>query len=145
MSRKISDDLTKRVRLRAAFLSEYCHTNERWQYVCFTVDHITPVANGGDDSLTNLALASFHCNRRKSSKTEVIDSETNDEAIPLFNPRQHVWLERFSWSENGLRVLPQTAIGRVTVDLLELNRERILIIREADVAVGCHPPKADLI
>jgi HNH endonuclease len=32
----------------------------------FTVDHIVPLAQGGTTILENLALACFHCNRRKS-------------------------------------------------------------------------------
>ncbi len=144
MSRKISDDeLKEQVSLRAAFLCEYCHTNERWQYIRFTVDHIIPVADGGEDSFENLALACFHCNRRKSNKTEITGVETG-KVIQLFNPRQHIWLEHFLWSENGLRIIPQTSVGRVTVDLLELNRERILSILAADVTVSRHLPDADL-
>ncbi len=64
--------------------------------------------------------------------------------MPLFNPRQHTWSEHFSWSNDGTQILPLTAIGRVTVDLLELNRERIMRIRWADVLVGRHPPEDDL-
>jgi hypothetical protein len=42
-----------------------------------------------------------------------------------------------------MRVIPLTAIGRVTVELLELNRERVLHIRAADVQVDRHPPEGD--
>jgi hypothetical protein len=140
MARKISAGLQAEVRERASFLCEYCHTSERWQYVRFTIDH---VAADGGDSLDNLALACFHCNRRKSDKIEAVDPETGESA-PLFNPRRHVWKEHFAWSDDGLRLVPQTAIGRATEVLLELNRERILLIRAADVAVNRHPPIEDL-
>ncbi len=80
MARKIADEIREEVRRRANFLCEYCHTNERWQYVRFTVDHINP--NGGN-STGNLALACFHCNRRKSDKTSAVDSETG-ETVELF-------------------------------------------------------------
>lgn len=142
MPRKLPAALREQVRQRANYLCEYCHTNERWQYVRFTVDHLTPVEAGGTDALENLALACFHCNRRKSNHQAAVDGETG-ESIPLFNPRQHRWSEHFIWSADGLRILPQTAIGRVTVDLLELNRERILYIRSADVSVNRHPPADD--
>lgn len=141
MSRKISDDVREAVRRRANFLCEYCHTNERWQYVRFTVDHINP---NNDDSLENLALACFHCNRRKSNNTEFTDVETN-EIVSLFNPRKDVWQEHFSWSADGSQIISTTAVGRVTIELLNLNRERILRIRKADVAVNRHPPSSDLI
>jgi len=36
------------VRRRAQYLCEYCHTAEQWQYVPFTVDHVLPLAQGGN-------------------------------------------------------------------------------------------------
>lgn len=140
MSRKIAEDLREQVCLRAGFLCEYCHTSERWQYVRFTIDHILP---NEDDSPENLALACFHCNRRKSNKTFVFD-EQNAKEIPLFNPRADFWKDHFEWSDDGIMIIAKTETGRITIDLLELNRERILQIRRADVAVNRHPPNEDL-
>jgi 5-methylcytosine-specific restriction endonuclease McrA len=66
MSRsKISEAIQDQLRQRARYLCEFCHTDERWQYVKFTVDHLTPLSLAGDDDPDNLALACFHCNRRK--------------------------------------------------------------------------------
>jgi hypothetical protein len=124
------------------FLCEYCHTDEAWQYIRFTIDHLVPVSEGGQNNLENLALACFHCNRRKSNKQAAIDNETGQSAA-LFNPRQHIWAEHFIWSSDGLCIIPLTAIGRATVDLLEFNRERIQRIRMADVTAGRHPPFDD--
>jgi hypothetical protein len=140
VSRKIPEEKREAVRRRANFPCECCHTNERWQYVRFTVDHIIPNDN---DSIENLGLACFHCNRRKSDKTEVFDELTN-KTVALFNPRTDIWKEHFEWSEDKILIIPKTKIGRVTVDLLELNRERILQIRLADVAVKRHPPGENL-
>ena len=140
MARKIASEIREIVRRRANFLCEYCHINERWQYVRFTVDHIFP---NDENSPANLALACFHCNRRKSNKIESVDPETG-ESVEIFNPRKHLWKTHFSWSANSLRVVPLTPIGRATTALLELNRERILLIRQADVAVNRHPPPEDL-
>lgn len=144
MPRKLTPSLQEWVRQRAAYLCEYCHTNERWQYVRFTIDHILPIAEGGTDDPANLALACFHCNRRKSNKRTAFD-EATDQLVALFNPRAQEWLEHFMWSSNGLLIVPRTATGRITVGLLELNRERIHSIRSADVAVGRHPPLQDSI
>lgn len=47
VARKLPADVRQQVRLRAALLCEYCHTNERWQYVRFTIDHLTPTVKGG--------------------------------------------------------------------------------------------------
>jgi hypothetical protein len=123
-------------------LCEYCHTSERWQYVRFTIDHVVPLAEGGADNPENLALACFHCNRRKSNKQAGTDPESG-EVVPLFNPRSQLWLEHFSWSIDGLLVVPRSATGRATIALLELNRKRILQIRRADIAVARHPPAND--
>jgi hypothetical protein len=130
------------VRSRANQLCEYCHTNERWQYVRFTIDHLSPVVESGGDEPDNLALACFHCNRRKSNRQVAIDPVTGHE-VALFNPRQQHWAEHFLWSADGLHILALTAVGRATVELLELNRARVLRIRAADVRVDRHPPVAD--
>jgi hypothetical protein len=140
--RKFPAATQEEARNRADYLCEYCHTDEQWQCVRFTLDHVKPVAEGGVDALENLALACFHCNRRKSNKQVAVDRETG-QPVPLFNPREHRWADHFVWSADGLRIIPLTAIGRVTVELLELNRERILNIRAADVLVGRHPPADD--
>lgn len=142
MARKFSKAIQNQVRLRAKFLCEYCHTNERWQYVRFTIDHLTATSEGGEDEFENLALACFHCNRRKSNKLVALDAQTG-QTLTLFNPRFHSWAEHFIWSSDGLRIVPLTATGRATADLLELNRERILRIRAADVSVHRHPPEGD--
>ncbi len=142
MPRKLPLKLQELVRIRAAHLCEYCHTNERWQYVRFTIDHLLPVASGGTNTLDNLALACFHCNRRKSDKQAAFDSVTQQE-VALFNPRAHEWSEHFIWSSDGLTIEPLTATGRATIELLELNRDRIQDIRAADVAVNRHPPPQD--
>lgn len=142
MPRKIPPSLRRKVRERARYLCEYCHTDERWQLVPFTVDHVLPIALGGDDSFENLALACFHCNRRKSDKQTFLDEAAATE-IQLFNPRQMLWSEHFIWAANGLQILPQTAIGSATITLLELNRERVLRLRQADIAINRHPPAAD--
>lgn len=142
MPPKISIKLQELVRLRAHYLCEYCHTDERWQLVQFTIDHIVPIAAGGKDESGNLALACFHCNRRKSDKQFVPDQSTGIET-PLFNPRTMDWNDHFYWSNDGVIILALTDIGRITVKYLQLNRERILQIRVADVFVDRHPPKSD--
>lgn len=98
MRPKLSVELREFVRERADFLCDYCHTDERWQLVQFTIDHVIPIADGGPDDFDNLSLACFHCNRKKSDKQTVIDPNTK-ENIPLFNPRAMVWKDHFRWSE----------------------------------------------
>lgn len=138
MPHKFSEFAQLRVRKRANFLCEYCHADERWQFVPFTIDHIIPISNGGTNLFENLALACFHCNRRKSDKQFIGE-------IPIFNPRGMIWNEHFVWSKDFLRVLPKTEIGNATIEILELNRERLLLIRADDIMVNRHPPENDLI
>lgn len=138
MPRKISQLLQRKIRKRANYLCEYCHADERWQFVEFTIDHIIPHSAGGADSFENLALACFHCNRYKSNKLAIGE-------IPIFNPRQMLWNEHFIWSKDALKVLPKTETGRVTIELLNLNRPRLLVIRADDFKVKRHPPASDLV
>lgn len=142
LRRKITPDIQHLVRERANHLCEYCHTSERWQYVRFTIDHVIPLVRGGTEELDNLALACFHCNRRKAAKLTAWDPDSGKE-IPLFNPRQSAWSEHFIWSSDGLLISGLTPTGRMTVKVLEMNRERIVSIRSADRAIERHPPLGD--
>ena len=65
--------------------------------------------------------------------------------MPLFHPRRHIWSEHFIWSNDRLNVMGLTSIGRATVEVLELNRDRAIRIRVADLAVGRHPPIEDTV
>jgi hypothetical protein len=140
--RKLTAAVQEQLRRRAKFLCEYCHTDETWQYIPFTVDHILPLSEGGEDSVENLAMACFHCNRHKSNKQSAIDKATG-QAVPLFNPRKQHWPDHFIWSSDGLLIVPLTATGRATAELLEFNRERLQQIRAADRRIGRHPPFGD--
>ena len=142
LHRKIPDSIRQEVRQRAGFLCEYCHTAEQWQYVPFTVDHVVPLSQGGEDDFSNLALACFHCNRYKSNRVTAVDPQT-DKETPLFNPRQHKWRDHFVWSADLLYINGLTSIGRATIAGLRLNRGRIIPIRAADVRVRRHPPDED--
>jgi 5-methylcytosine-specific restriction endonuclease McrA len=139
---KISEVIQAQVRQRAKHLCEFCHANERWQYVKFTIDHLIPVSLGGSSGFDNLALACFNCNRYKTNKLSAIDSLSETE-VPLFNPRQDNWQNHFIWSMDKLEVVGLTATGRATVASLLLNRERVLQIRASDLEIGRHPPVDD--
>jgi hypothetical protein len=47
------------------------------------------------------------------------------------------------WSLDALYIVGLTPTGRATVALLECNRERVILIRAADIHVDRHPPKGD--
>ncbi|MBW4686501.1 MAG: HNH endonuclease [Komarekiella atlantica HA4396-MV6] len=139
---KIPESIQEQVRRRANYLCEYCHASEQWQYVQFTVDHTMPLSLGGTNNLENLALACFHCNRRKTNRLTATDPQSGEE-VALFNPRQHIWSEHFIWSADGLLIVGLTPIGRATVTVLTLNRERVINIRAADKQIGRHPSMDD--
>jgi hypothetical protein len=101
-----------------------------------------PLSLGGLEVLENLALACFHCNRRKTNLLKVVDSQSN-QVTPLFNPRQQFWHEHFIWSVDRLYIRALTPIGRVTIVTLDLNRDRVIHIRAADQVIGRHPPAGD--
>ena len=130
------------MRERAGLRCEYCHALETWQYVEFTVEHLVPLVAGGGGTPENLALACFACNRRKWDRCHGTDPETKLTAR-LYDPRKDVWNDHFTWSSTGVEIIGVTDIGRATVAALEMNRERALRIREADVLLGRHPPETD--
>ncbi|MEA5619472.1 HNH endonuclease signature motif containing protein [Cronbergia sp. UHCC 0137] len=141
-NRKITDSIQQEVRQRALELCEYCHASEKWQYVLFTVDHVIPLSKNGENTIDNLALACFHCNRQKSNKITGIDPDSGNE-VALFNPRKSFWNKHFIWSINGLIIIGLTPTGKATISTLNLNRERIINIRAADKAINRHPPPGD--
>ncbi|MBE9031038.1 HNH endonuclease [filamentous cyanobacterium LEGE 11480] len=144
MSRqKISEIVRAQVSQRANGLCEYCHASEQWQYVRFTIEHVVPISQGGADRLDNLAFACFHCNRQKSNRMMAVEPEALME-VPLFSPRRQIWQEHFIWGSDLVTLVGLTATGRATIAALKMNRERILSIRAADVAVDRHPPDGDL-
>ncbi|MFB2876057.1 HNH endonuclease [Floridanema aerugineum] len=143
-NRYISESTQEEVRKRANYLCEYCHTSERWQCIPFTVDHVIPLSKGGLNSIDNLALACFHCNRQKSDKIAAIDKQSGAE-VSLFNPRSDSWEEHFIWSVDVRSIIGLTATGRATIAALKFNRERIVDIRAADKEIGRHPPPGDCI
>ena len=135
----LTNRITQRVRQRARFLCEYCHTSEQWQYVPFTVDHVLPVAKGGQTELENLALACFHCNRRKSDLVTAVDPQTNA-TVQLFHPQQDGWDQHFAWNEDSSELVGLTETGRATIEVLKINRPQLVRVRKMWVTLGEHPP-----
>ncbi|MFY9572706.1 MAG: HNH endonuclease, partial [Blastocatellia bacterium] len=76
------------------------------------------------------------CSLRKGARRTAVDPGTGTE-VRIFNPRLDDWSEFFFWE--GLRLSGLNAIGRATIQALDLNRPLILAIREEEVATGRHP------
>ncbi|NER83927.1 MAG: HNH endonuclease [Leptolyngbya sp. SIO1D8] len=127
----ISVALRQLVRDRAQNTCEYCLIPEIAVLVPHEVDHVIAEKHGGQTIADNLALACTLCNKYKGSDVASIDPD-NGEIVRLYrpnrvgeaSPRENRWAEHFRL--NAGEVSPLTAIGRVTVRLLQLNRsERV--------------------
>ncbi len=71
-------------------------------------------------------MACYHCNRFKGPNIAGIDPDSGD-LVRLFHPRDDTWADHFRW--DGARIVGQTAIGRVTVDVLSMNADDLLRLR----------------
>lgn len=118
----------------------YCLAHQEYVLNVLEIDHILPVAAGGDDSEENLWLACRACNNAKDVKIAAIDPLTK-ESLPLFNPRKQNWREHFRWNASGLEIVGITPTGRATVLALDLNNVISLMVRQNWIKAGWHPPR----
>jgi|AntRauTorckE5430_2_1112549.scaffolds.fasta_scaffold06823_2 5-methylcytosine-specific restriction endonuclease McrA len=117
MSKYIPKGDKETVKNRAKGYCEYCFSKEEFCPDPFSMEYIIPLAKKGTNSIDNLANSCQGCNNLKYTATEVLDNVTGD-FFPVYNPRKHIWSEHFRWSENFLKIIGISAIGRVTVELL---------------------------
>lgn len=104
---------------RAGNRCEYCGLAQAGQAATFHIDHVIPIAAGGETTADNLALACVACSLYKGARLTASDPEAGRE-VPIFNPRREAWGDHFRWE--GVRVLGVTAIGRATTVVLQMNR-----------------------
>lgn len=119
---------------------EYCLYPENYSSDFFHFDHIIPLILGGTSQLFNIARCCGRCNGFKKQNIQHFDPLTG-QLVSLFNPRKSQWIEHFQWSDDDLLILGQTDIGRATVDLLQLNRQNVVNLRQLLKNAGLHPPK----
>jgi hypothetical protein len=129
----ISVELRQFVYERAQNCCEYCLIPEFTVLFKHQIDHVIAEKHGGMTSAENLALACVICNKYKGSDIASIDTETDD-VIRLYHPRRDKWHEHFVLSNAS--ILPLSAIGRVTVNLLQFNRAERLAERELLIKAG---------
>jgi hypothetical protein len=117
------------VRQRANECCEYCQRPQAasWK-LSLQIEHVIPRSHGGGDSLDNLALACSACNLHKGPNLTGIDP-LSMQLTPLFNPRTQTWGEHFVW--DGVRIVGISAVGRTTIQVLDLNSSRRLRVRRA--------------
>lgn len=136
ISVKIKEQVVQRGKGRC----EYCKSLSKYSPQSFHIEHIIPIALGGLAVLINLAFSCGGCNNIKSIKIEGLDTVTGKK-VPLFNPRQDEWANNFEWSADYLSMIGITAVGRATVETLQLNREELINLRTITKLTGEHPPE----
>jgi hypothetical protein len=124
---------------RAGRRCEYCKSSIDHSPQSFTCEHTIPIAEGGDTTLENLALACGGCNGHKHTKIQAIDPISKSQ-VPLYHPRQQNWYEHFTWSVDTLKIVGITTTGRATVNALKLNRDGVINLRKLLILAGLHPP-----
>jgi len=133
---RIPESLRRLVFQRANGQCEFCRLSQEGQEATFHIDHAVPVKAGGQTVAANLALACVSCSLRKAARETAVDPESGGN-VALFNPRRDAWQDHFGWE--GVRLLGLTAVGRATIQALDMNRPLILAIRGEEAALGRHP------
>ena len=85
----------------------------------------------------NLALACANCSLGKGSNIAGHDTRTG-KLVALFHLRQDSWGRHFRWASSSLR--GRTAMGRVTIKVLNINRAERMALRAALLSQGHFPP-----
>jgi len=124
---------------RADRRCEYCKCVMDYSSQPFEIEHIIPLAAGGETSLENLALACGGCNGHKYTKVEALDPVSQTQ-VPLYHPRQQAWQDHFGWSADYLQMIGLTPIGRATIEALRLNRPGVINLRRLLLIARLHPP-----
>lgn len=137
MSRAIPDSVRRQVARRAGYRCEYCLVPERFLATVFHVDHVRSIKHGGATVSGNLAYACPHCNQNKGTDVATFLDDEAEQTIRIFNPRKDDWTIHFE-AING-KILPKTAIGKATVQILGMNLPDRLIFRQALAEAGHYP------
>ena len=124
---------------RAGERCEYCTLGQSGQAATFHIDHVQPVARGGETTAYNLALACVSCSLRKAARIAAEDPESGA-SVAIFSPRLQRWDDHFRW--DGEAVVGRTPTGRATVAALSMNRPMVVAIRREEARIGRHPPVA---
>ncbi len=106
---------------------------EKYDTQTYHIEHILARQHVADNTMKNLALACFRCNGSKGPNIAGYDIVTAT-LQPLFNPRKNHWSDHFSW--NGPIIVPLSAIGRVSVHVLQMNRPNTVRLRAGFMELG---------
>lgn len=126
------------VALRAGHQCEYCHAPEAVFNLPLEVEHIVPVARGGNDTAANWALACRACNLYKAVHVSGRDPET-DIVVRLFHPREDRWEDHFQIASESGEIVGRTSVGRATAIRLGLNSKTQVAARRQWMRLGLFP------
>jgi HNH endonuclease len=139
MSVRVAGELRRTVFERAAGCCEYCRIHQSLVASAHQVDHVIAEKHGGPTTLENLALSCMTCNLRKASDVASFDPDAGN-LVPLFNPRTQTWSEHFTLV--GPRLAGLSAVGRTTVEFLQLNSYERVMERAELIEAGVYPAPA---
>src|SRR3954451_15484450 len=125
------------VRDRAHDRCEYCQLPQEYTLLPHEIDHVRAKKHHGATALDNLCWACADCNVHKGANPAGFDFETGD-LVPLFNPRRDTWSDHFAW--DGPSLTGKTAIGRATIDVLEINHPERVEMRRMLIKSRLFPP-----
>ena len=123
---------------RAKACCEYCRLPQSFSPLPHAIDQIIARQHHGLTRAENLALACFFCNSYKGPNIAGLNPQTG-RMVRLFNPRKDRWARHFEWK--GPYLFGRTHIGRVTIDLLEINRPEAVEFRGYLILEGSFPPR----
>jgi hypothetical protein len=133
----LNDNLRDLVRQRARLRCEYCGLPEADSTsMPHYIEHIVARKHHGPTRLANLALSCHRCNLHKATNLTGIDPLTGG-LTKLYHPRRNKWQRHFQFE--GVRIVGKTAIGRTTVDVLDMNENERVRLRETLVELGRFP------
>jgi hypothetical protein len=125
------------VRERAGGRCEYCQLHENdADFLSFHVEHIIAKQHGGADDPHTLCFACAECNWAKGPN---LSGLLGGKLYPIFNPRRQSWNRHFRWEHTML--VGKTMSGKVTVQVLNINKESRVMLRENLLFEGRFPPE----
>jgi hypothetical protein len=130
----ISAELQRLVWERADRRCEYCQHPADIAWLPFQIDHIISEKLHGPTVAANLALSCEPCNAHKGP---LAAGYLDDRHVPLFHPRKDQWSDHFEW--NGPELVGKTDVGKVTIDVLVINRPDRIEVRRALIEEGIFP------
>jgi 5-methylcytosine-specific restriction endonuclease McrA len=91
---KIKKNIEEKLRQEAKNRCGYCLNPQELLPFKLEIEHLFPIALGGETVEENLWLACRECNAHKSKKIKSVDFLTG-KLVKLFNPRTQIWKEHF--------------------------------------------------